>query len=186
MKFDKLKLEGALVINIDEIDDERGFFARVYSYDEYKNNGMQKSIVQINDSWTKSRATLRGIHYQLHPKREGKLIRCIRGRIWDLIIDLRNDSETFGQWFGIELSAQNRQMIYAPEGFGHGFISLENDCEILYAVTEYYSPEQERILRWNDPKFNIEWPIEPSVILDKDNNAPDFDYSYHLGVSGIK
>ena len=120
------------------------------------------------------------MHYQLAPKAETKMVRCIRGALYDVILDLRPDSPTFGQSFGAELSAENRRMMYVPKGFAHGFITLTDDAEAFYFVDEFYAPEHERGVRWNDPKFNIQWPAEPVVLSDKDRDWRDFDPSWHL------
>jgi dTDP-4-dehydrorhamnose 3,5-epimerase len=137
--------------------------------------------VQVNNSLSAQKGTLRGMHYQLAPKAETKLVRCIRGALYDVILDLRPDSPTFGKSFGAELSAENRRMMYVPKGFGHGFVTLTDDTEAFYFVDEFYGPEQERGVRWNDPRFAISWPIEPVVISDKDRGHRDFDPAWHLG-----
>ncbi|MBS3943900.1 MAG: dTDP-4-dehydrorhamnose 3,5-epimerase, partial [Melioribacter sp.] len=160
--------------------DDRGFFARAFCIKEFEMNGLCHNIVQINNSLSKDAGTLRGMHYQLAPKSEDKIVRCISGRLYDVIIDLRPESKTFKNWFGVELSAENRLSLYVPKGFAHGFITLEENTEAFYLVTEFYSPENERGIRYNDPEFNIKWPIEPKVISDKDLNHPDFNPSYHL------
>ena len=129
---------------------------------------------------SKKIGTLRGMHYQLVPKAEDKIVRCINGAIYDVIIDLRPDSNTFCKWYGIELSAENRKSLFVPKGFAHGNISLVDNAEIFYLVTEFYSSEHERGIRWDDPKFDIKWPIEPSEISEKDRNHPLFDFKYHI------
>ena len=128
------------------------------------------------------KGTLRGMHYQLAPRAETKLVRCVRGALYDVILDLRRGSPTFGRSFGAELTAVNRRMMYVPKGFAHGFITLAGDTEALYCVDEFYAPEHERGIRWNDPKFDIQWPIEPIVISDKDRQHRDFDPAWHLHV----
>ena len=140
----------------------------------------------MNNSLNRYKGTLRGIHYQLPPKSETKIVRCIKGSLWDVALDLRKDSPTFGNWFGEELSANNRKMMYIPKGFGHAFITLEDDTEIIYLATEFYSSENERIVRWDDSRFSISWPIEPKVMSDKDSTAPDFDAVYHLRTGAEK
>jgi dTDP-4-dehydrorhamnose 3,5-epimerase len=180
MKFNKTKLNGAYTIDLDKREDERGFFARLFCINEFDGEGMDRNVVQINNSLSKDKGTLRGIHYQLSPKAETKIVRCIKGSLWDVIVDLRPDSPTFLQWFGETLSAENRRMMFVPKGFGHGFITLEPDTEVIYLVTEFYSPEHERGLRWSDPKIGIEWPIEPIIISDKDRNHKDFDINYNV------
>jgi len=181
MKFHELHLAGAYIIEIEKNSDERGFFARIYCRKEFDDLVLDTNIVHMNDSFSQSKGTLHGIHYQLPPKAETKIIRCIKGALWDVIVDLRKDSPTFGKWHGETLTADNRKMMYAPKGFGHAFISLEDNTELIYLVTEFYAPECERVIRWNDPKFGIKWPIKPLIISDKDNNAPDFNEPYHLG-----
>lgn len=180
MIFTKTPLEGAYLIDLDRIGDSRGFFARVYCADEFRAHGLVTSFVQVNTSLSAARGTLRGLHYQRSPRAETKLVRCIRGALWDVILDLRRGSSTFGKWFGAELSAENRRMMYVPKGFAHGFITLTNDVEALYFVDEVYSPEHERGIRWDDPKFRIEWPLEPVELSEKDRGHPDFDPAVHL------
>ena len=180
MKFNKTKLKGSFVIDLDKREDERGFFARLFCINEFDQNQADRNIVQINNSLSRDKGTLRGIHYQLSPKSETKIVRCIKGSLWDVIVDLRPDSPTFLQWFGETLSAENRRMMFVPKGFGHGFITLEPDTEAIYFVTEFYSPEHERGLRWDDPKIGIEWPIEPVIISEKDRQHKDFDINYNL------
>lgn len=180
MKFTETKLKGAYIIELEKHEDDRGFFARAFCKKEYKEVGLRNEIVQINNSESKYKGTLRGMHYQLPPKAEDKIVRCINGAIYDVIIDVRKDSDTFGEWFGIELSADNKKSLFVPKGFAHGNISLEDNSELFYLVTEYYASDYERGIRWNDPKFDIKWPIEPIDISEKDKNHPDFDPKYHL------
>lgn len=180
MKFNKTKLDDSFLIDLDKREDERGFFARLFCINEFDQNQADRNIVQINNSLSKDMGTLRGIHYQLSPKSETKIVRCIKGSLWDVIVDLRPDSSTFLQWFGETLSAENRQMMFVPKGFGHGFITLEPDTEAIYFVTEFYSPEHERGLRWDDPKIGIDWPIEPVIISEKDRQHKDFDINYNV------
>jgi dTDP-4-dehydrorhamnose 3,5-epimerase len=134
----------------------------------------------VNNSLSAEKGTLRGMHYQLPPKAETKIVRCIRGALYDLILDLRKDSVTFGQSFGAELTAENRRMMYVPKGFAHGFLTLADDTETFYFVDELYSPEHERGIRYNDPRFKLRWPVVPTVISDKDKNHRDFDRVWHL------
>lgn len=180
MKFTKTPLPGAYVIDLEKLGDDRGFFARLYCENEFREHELETHFVQINNSLSAQKGTLRGMHYQLEPAAEVKVVRCIKGSLYDVILDLRQDSPTFGQWYGAELSAENRRMMYVPRGFGHGFITLEDDTEAFYLVSNFYAPEKERGVRWNDPRFNIEWPIEPVVVSEKDSNHPDFDPDYHL------
>lgn len=180
MHFHKIPLEGAYWIDLDKKEDDRGFFARFFCNLEFETKNLEKQFVQVNNSFSKHKGTLRGIHYQLAPKAETKLIRCISGSLYDVIVDLRANSATFMQWFGKELSAKNRSMMYVPKGFGHGFITLEDNTEALYLVSEFYSPENERGLRYDDPSLNIEWPIAPHVVSEKDRAHPLFDFNYHV------
>ncbi len=179
MKFNKTPLAGAYTIELDRIGDDRGFFARFFCSQEFSDAGLIDSFVQINNSLTKDKGTLRGMHYQLPPDAEVKVVRCIQGALFDVILDLRPDSPSFGKWYGDTLSAENRRMMYVPKGFAHGFITLEEDTEALYLSGARYVPEQERGVRYNDPAFNIEWPIEPTTISDKDTTWPDFDREWH-------
>jgi len=180
MIFIETILKGAYLIDLEKKEDDRGFFARFYCINEYEKLGLDRNIVQINNSLSITKGTLRGMHYQLYPKSETKIIRCIKGALYDNILDLRPDSPTFGKSFGAELTAENRRMMYVPKGFAHGFLTLEENTEVLYLVTEFYAPEYERGIRWNDPAFKIEWPFEPVVISDKDKNLMDFNPAYHL------
>lgn len=181
MLFNPAPLAGAFVIELEKRGDERGFFARAFCEQEFTAHGLSTHFVQVNNSHSAFAGTLRGMHYQLAPAAETKLVRCIRGALWDVILDLRADSGTFGQWFGAELSAENRRMMYVPRGFAHGFITLTDDTEAFYFVDEFYAPDTERGIRWNDPRFAIRWPREPSVLSDKDRQHRDFDQAWHLG-----
>lgn len=181
MKFIDTPIAGAYLVELDKRGDERGFFARVFCVREFLEQGLTGSFVQVNNSLSGETGTLRGMHYQLGPRSETKVVRCISGAFWDVILDLREDSVSFGRWFGAELSAANRRMMYVPKGCAHGFLTLTDQAESLYLVDEFYSPEHERGVRWNDPRFQIAWPVEPTVISDKDRNHPDFDPVYHLG-----
>lgn len=180
MKFQETHLKGSYVIELEKRGDERGFFARFFCKDEFAKNDINNGILQINNSFSRDKGTLRGMHYQLAPNSEDKIVRCIKGSLYDAIIDIREGSKTFGQWFGAELSAENRKTLFVPKGFAHGFITLEDNTEAFYLVTAKYSFERERGIRYNDPRFNIEWPIEPLIISDKDKKHPDFNPEYHL------
>jgi len=175
MIFYKTYLEGAFTIELEKRGDERGFFARFFCIKEFEALNLDSRIVQINNSFSKDKGTLRGIHYQLSPKEETKIVRCIKGSLWDVIVDLRPNSPTFLKWFGAELNEENRKMMFVPKGFGHGFITLSENTEALYLVTAFYSPENERGIRWNDSKINIKWPSTPIIISEKDKNHPDFN-----------
>lgn len=185
MLFHETPLPGAYVIELEKKGDDRGFFARFFCEKEFDQKGLCSRFVQVNNSLSAKKGTLRGIHYQLSPKAEVKLVRCIRGALYDVIVDLRPESPTFKQWFGAELSAENRQMMYVPEGFGHSFITLEEDTEALYLVSDFYSLAHERGLRHDDPAFGIQWPIKPVVMSDKDLNHPLFDPAHHLCLATI-
>jgi len=174
MIFTACKLKDAYLIDLVRKDDERGFFARSYCRNEFAAHGLHFDYVQSNLSFNAHRGTLRGMHYQAKPDEEVKLVRCIRGAIYDVIIDLRKDSPTYKQWLGVELDADGRRMLYAPAGVAHGYLTLADDTEVQYQVSAFYSPESERAVRWNDPAFNIKWPIQPEVISSKDRQHPDF------------
>ena len=169
-------------IDLERREDERGFFARMFCKREFAEQHLVQEFVQVNNSLAVMRGTLRGMHYQLPPKAETKIVRCVRGALLDVIIDLRQESSTFGRYFALELSADNRRMLYVPKQFAHGFITLEPDTEAIYLVDEYYAPEAERGIRWDDPRFAIEWPMEPTVLSDKDRSHPLFDPKHHLGL----
>jgi len=179
MKFQPTPLAGAYVIEQEQRGDDRGFFARAFCSREFGLAGLETHFVQANDALSRRMGTLRGMHYQLGDAAEVKMVRCIRGSLYDIILDLRPDSPTFGQSVGAELSAENRRMMYVPRGFAHGLITLSDDTEAFYLVSQYYSPEDERGVRWNDPRFNLEWPIEPREISEKDGKWPDFDLAFH-------
>jgi dTDP-4-dehydrorhamnose 3,5-epimerase len=181
--FNETSLRGAYTIDLEKHGDDRGFFARFFCVEEFRRMELDGNIIQINNSLSATRGTLRGMHYQLAPKAETKIVRCIKGALFDVILDLRPGSDTFGKWFGAELTAENRRMMYVPKDFAHGFMTLQDDTEALYLVTEFYAPDLERGVRWNDPRFQIEWPFEPVVLSDKDRDQRDFDPAYHLGAS---
>ena len=181
MIFTETPLPGVYLIDLEKRGDQRGFFARAFCKKEFAAKQLTTDFVQVNDSLSAQRGTLRGIHYQLAPKAETKLVRCIRGALHDVVLDLRKDSPTFGKSFGAELSAANRRMMYVPKGFAHGFITLADETEAFYFVDEFYAPDHERGLRWNDSRFDIRWPIAPVVLSDKDRDHRDFDPVWHLG-----
>jgi dTDP-4-dehydrorhamnose 3,5-epimerase len=167
-------LKDAFIIDPQKLEDERGFFARTWCQQEAAAYGLQPRWLQCNISFNKQRGTMRGMHYQVAPSAEAKLVRCTMGAIYDVIIDLRPDAPTFQQWAAVELSAQNRRMLYVPEGFAHGFLTLEDNTEIFYQMSEFYAPAHARGVRWNDPAFGIQWPSDVRVIADRDRNYPDF------------
>jgi dTDP-4-dehydrorhamnose 3,5-epimerase len=180
MIFTETPISGAFLIDLEKRGDERGFFARAFCEKEFAAHGLVTQFVQANNSLSALKGTLRGMHYQLAPMAETKLIRCIRGALYDVVLDLRSDSPTFGHSFGAELTAENRTMMYVPKGFAHGFITLVADTEAFYLVDEFYGPAYERGICWNDPRFKISWPLQPSVLSEKDAKHPDFDRAWHL------
>lgn len=169
------------MIQLEKRKDDRGFLARAYCENEFADHGLSCRFVQVNNSLSRLKGTLRGMHYQLPPKAETKLIRCIRGSLLDVVLDLRESSPTFGRSFGAELSADNRSMMYVPKGVAHGFMTLQDGSEAFYFVDEFHAPAFERCVRWNDPQFKIDWPAQPTVMSDKDRNQGDFDAAWHLG-----
>lgn len=174
MIFSKTELDGAYIINPELRKDERGFFARIWCEDEFKAHGLNTDLVQANMSRSNFKGTLRGMHYQTPPFAETKLVRCTKGAIFDVIIDIRKDSPTFKQWIGVELTEENHTMLYVPEGFAHGFLTLTDDAEATYLVTAFYNGEHERGIRYNDPAFGIEWPTSVTQISEKDAVHLDF------------
>ncbi len=176
MKFEETPLSGAYLIDLQPVSDARGFFSRTFCRREFSELRLNPIVAQCNQSFNLLSGTLRGMHYQVEPFREVKVIRCVAGAIFDAIIDLRSDSSTCRRWFGTELSARNRRSLYVPEGFAHGYLTLADETEVQYTVSEFYSPGHERGIRWNDPAFGIEWPIAPRVVSDKDASHPDFKW----------
>jgi len=174
MKFIETKLKGAFVVEMEKLNDERGFFARAWCQKEFESHGLTSMVVQANVSYNRKKGTLRGMHYQTAPYQECKLIRCTRGAIYDIIIDLRTDSATYKHWTAVELTADNYTMFFVPQDFAHGFLTLVDDTEITYQVSQFYTPGSERGIRFDDPAFNIQWPQEVTIISDKDRNWPDF------------
>lgn len=178
MIFTPTPLAGSYVIELEPFTDDRGWFARYFCKDEFQKIGHNKEWVQINHSFTEHKGTIRGMHYQLSPYKEIKMIRCIAGSVFDAIIDLRKGSPTFLQWFGMELSALNKKMVYIPEGFAHGFQSLTNKAELLYHHSEYYAPGSEGGIKYDDSIINIEWPLPLSIISDRDSTHPHIDNNF--------
>lgn len=174
MIFTACNVKDAYLIDLDRKVDERGFFARSYCRNEFAAHGLHPDFVQCNLSFNIRRGTLRGMHYQPRPNEEVKLVRCLSGAIYDVIVDLRSTSPTYRQWIGVELDADSRRMLYSPAGFAHGYLTLADNTEVLYQVSAFYSPESERGVRWNDPALNIQWPMQPEVISSKDRQHPDF------------
>lgn len=174
MIFTETKLKGAFILEIKKLEDERGFFGRSWCANELAVHGLKHDIKQSNTSLSLKKGTIRGMHYQNDPFQETKLVRCTRGAIYDVIIDLRKNSPTYKQWVGVELTQDNYKMLYVPEDFAHGFITLEDNCEVSYLVTQFYTPGAEAGIRWDDPAFKIHWPISPIIISEKDKNHPDY------------
>ena len=174
MKITKTKIEGVFIIEPEPREDERGYFARVFAKEELKKAGVDFSIVHINRSLSKEKGTIRGIHYQKAPKSEDKIIQCLAGKIFDVALDIRPDSKTFGQCVSEVLTPDNKKMLLLPKGCAHGFQTLEENTTVEYFVTEYYAPEFEDGIRYNDPKFNITWPIKNATLSEKDANWPDY------------
>ncbi|HIB66511.1 MAG TPA: dTDP-4-dehydrorhamnose 3,5-epimerase [Phycisphaerales bacterium] len=175
MKFQPTPLQGCYLIEQEPRKDDRGFFARMYCAREFEAAGLPTDFVQINNGFSSKKGTLRGLHYQRPPHCESKLIRCVSGRIFDCVVDLRPDSPTFGSWYGEELSAENRQMMFVPKGFAHGYLALEDHSEVVYLVDTFYAPNTEGGLKWDSQALQIKWPITPSILSEKDQSLPDFD-----------
>ncbi len=175
MNFSETPLRGSYVLDIEKIEDKRGFFARSFCQKEFAIMGLNPCIAQCNISFNSVAGTLRGMHYQISPHAETKIVTCITGAIFDVIIDLRSDSCTYLQWFGIELSGDNYRLLYVPQGFAHGFQTLVDNTTVHYQISEFYNPESARGIRWDDPVFNISWPQNDNRILsDKDASYPLF------------
>jgi dTDP-4-dehydrorhamnose 3,5-epimerase len=170
----KTPLKDAFLIKLERREDERGFFARTWCQREFATYGLHTQWVQCNISFNKKKGTLRGMHYQVSPYEEAKLVRCTRGAIYDVVIDLRPDSPTFKHHLAVMLSAQNYKMLYIPEGMAHGFQTLENNTEVFYHMSQFYAPECGRGVRWDDPAFMISWPDDERIISERDRNYPDF------------
>lgn len=174
MIFKKTKIEGVFIIEPELKKDSRGYFARIFAKEELKKSGVSFSIVHINRSLSKDKGVIRGLHFQKYPKAEDKIIQCLQGKIFDVALDIRKDSKTYGQWVGEILSVENKKMLLLPKGCAHGFQTLEEDSLIEYFVTQYYSPKCENGIRYNDPAFGIKWPIKNAILSEKDRNWPNF------------
>jgi len=174
VNFRQTPVVDAWEIEIEPIGDHRGWFARTFCRDEFTTRGINSSVAQCSTSFNPRRGTLRGLHYQTSPHLEAKLVRCTRGAVFDVAVDLRADSPTFARWVGVTLTADNGRMLYVPEGCGHGFLTLEDNAEVHYQISQPYHPESQRGVRWNDPRFQIGWPGIPEIISDRDSNYPDF------------
>ena len=176
MKFLETELNGAFIIKFEKHEDERGFFTRVWDKKLFQENGLNSDLLQISFSFSKKRGTLRGMHLQKKPFEESKLVRCTNGKIFDVIIDLRQKSSTYKKWISMELSSDNLQGLYIPEGFAHGFQTLEDSCEVCYHMSNWFSPEHARGIRWDDEEFNITWPINNPIISKKDLSYEKEEY----------
>jgi dTDP-4-dehydrorhamnose 3,5-epimerase len=174
MHFHETKLPGVFEIHLDPHADERGFFARTWCAKEFAANGLNPSLTQCSISFNTLKGTLRGMHFQAAPHAEAKLVRCTRGAIWDVVLDLRPQSSTFKNWIAVTLTSTNRNMVYVPENCAHGFLTLEDETEVFYQMSEFYDAESARGLRWNDPAFQISWPGKVAVISERDQKYPDF------------
>jgi dTDP-4-dehydrorhamnose 3,5-epimerase len=174
MIFRPLAVAGACLIDIEPHEDHRGFYAQSFSAREFTTHGMTATFVEGGMSYNARRGTVRGMHMQLAPHAQAKLVRCCRGAIYDVIIDLRKESASYGRWVALELSASGKTMLHVPEGFVHGFQTLTDDVEVLYQMSAYYHPEAEVGVRWNDPRFGIRWPIADVVLSERDRNFADF------------
>lgn len=172
MIFTETALKGAFIIEPRLIHDERGFFARTWSQEEFLQHGLNPRVVQNNISLNKRRGTLRGLHFQVEPYQEAKLVHCTAGSMFDVIVDLRENSPTFRKWIAIELSSRNRLMVYVPENFAHGFQTLEDDTEVAYQISQSYDPASARGLRWDDPSLGIKWPLPVTAISERDTKHP--------------
>lgn len=172
MIFRETKLKGTFFIELEKLEDDRGCFARAFCQREFEVHGLKLEVAQCSISVNKTKGTLRGMHYQVPPHEEAKLVRCTRGAIYDVILDLRPDSATYKKWLAMELSSDNCRMVYIPEGVAHGFQTLENNTEVFYQMSQYFHPECARGVRWNDPAFGITWPLAPKAMSEKDRSYP--------------
>ena len=172
MRFIETKLKGAFILEPEFMEDDRGFFARTWCQREFEAHGLDHRLVQCNISFNRHRGTLRGMHYQVEPHAEAKLVRCTMGAIYDVILDLRPESATFKQWLAVELTAENRRMLFIPEGLAHGFQTLMDNTEVFYQMSEFYYPECARGVRYDDPDFAIEWALPVTLVSDKDMACP--------------
>jgi dTDP-4-dehydrorhamnose 3,5-epimerase len=175
MIFTKTKLEGSFIIEPEKVEDERGFFARSWDKKIFEESGLNSNLVQCNISFNKKKGTIRGLHYQTSPYEEAKLVRCTKGKVFEVMIDLRSKSETFMNWLGIELTSENYRMLYVPEGFALGLQTLEDNSELFYQMSQIYIPEYSRGIRWDDKTFRISWPLKPTIISKKDLSYGQFN-----------
>lgn len=174
MKITQTKINGVYVVELEPREDSRGYFTRVFAKEELQKVGVDFPIVHINRSLSKEKGTIRGMHYQVDPMGEDKLVQCLVGKIFDVVLDLRKDSKTYGQWVGEILDPKSKKLFLTPKGCAHGFQTLEKNCLIEYFVTQFYSSDHERGIRYNDPQFSIDWPIKKAILSDRDKIWPDF------------
>lgn len=172
MKFIETDIKNLIVIEPNVFGDNRGWFSESYNDAVFKDNGINTMFIQDNHSYSAQKGVLRGLHFQNNPKAQTKLVRCTKGSIWDVVVDLRRNSPTYLKWFGIELTAENHKMLLVPQGFAHGFVTLENDCEVQYKVDNLYDKKLDRSIKYNDPSIGIKWPIDEVILSEKDKNAP--------------
>lgn len=172
MIFTETKLKGSYVIELEKLEDDRGFFSRSWDLNEFQKRGLNQNLVQCNISFNTKKGILRGIHYQEEPFEEVKIVRCTKGKIFDVIVDLRKHSQSKNEWFGIELSESNHKMIYVPEGFAHGFQTLEDNTELFYQMSQYYNSDYSKGVRWDDPTLKITWPLRSTIISQNDMKLP--------------
>jgi dTDP-4-dehydrorhamnose 3,5-epimerase len=175
MIFRETRLKGAFEIDLKRIEDDRGFFARSFCRNEFEAQQLKTGIAQCNVSYNKHNGTLRGMHYQVQPHEEAKLVSCVVGAVFDVVVDLRRKSPTFMDWLGVELGAETNKVLYIPEGFAHGFETLRDDTVVCYKMFEFYHPECARGIRWDDPAFDFDWPSVPEIISEKDRSYTDFE-----------
>lgn len=177
MKFIETKLKGVFVIELEKFEDDRGFFARTFCKKEFEEHGLDLSLAQISIAFNKKKGTIRGMHYMLPPNEEIKLVRCSRGSVYDVVLDLRRDSKTFKEWINMEIGDKNNKMIYLPKGCAHGYQSLTDNTEVIYHMSEIFNAKSYSGVRYNDPAFKIKWPIADNVIIsEKDKSHPDFKF----------
>jgi len=174
MIFTPTAISGMFEITLEPRVDDRGYFSRVFCRNEFTNAGIDFKMVQMNQAKTKAAGVLRGLHWQIAPKLEAKVFRCLQGKIFDVVADVRSDSPTFGKWAGYELSGDELKTLYIPGGVAHGYETLTPDCIVQYMVSEFYAPDHEKGIRWNDPFFKIKWPIPPTFLSEKDAHLPEF------------
>ncbi len=169
--FKRLEIPDVVLVEPEVFRDQRGFFMETYRKSEFKENNIAYDFVQDNHSKSQ-KGVLRGLHYQLHPKAQGKLVRCVRGKIWDVVVDIRKGSPWYGKWVAVELSEENKLMLWVPPGFAHGFVALDDDTEVIYKTTEEYDPELDKGIVWNDPDLGINWPLRDPILSEKDSKLP--------------